>query len=190
MNKKLLLITHIADEDGITPIILAKQVYENVDTMLLNPGEVDEKLMENIEKYDMIHITDLSISEHLAKKIEEKYKDKIKLFDHHATALYLNKYSFAKVVVEENGKKESATSLYYKYLKSKFKSDFLNKDSLKGLVEQVRLVDTYDFKTEKEKEAINLDYLFSILGKENYVEYFTKYIKEKNKFKYTEKEKF
>ena len=116
INKKLLLISHVADEDGITPVILSKLVYEKVDTILINPNEVDDALKENIDKYEIIHITDLSIKEEYAEEIEKKYKDKVKLFDHHKTAIQLNKYSFAKVVIEEDGYKQSATSLYYKYL--------------------------------------------------------------------------
>ena len=62
IDTKLLLISHVADEDGITPVILANGVYKEVDTILINPGEVDDALKENIDKYDLIHITDLSIS--------------------------------------------------------------------------------------------------------------------------------
>lgn len=192
IDKKILLISHVADEDGITPIILAREVFKEVDTILLNPGEVDEKLIENIDKYEEIYITDLSITEDLALIIEENenYKNKIKLFDHHQTALYLNKYSFAKVIIERNEKKESATSIFYDYLLSISDCEILRKESTKGLVEEVRLIDTYDFKTEEEKRAKNLDYLFSILGRENYIEYFTDFIKENDTFAYNEREKF
>ena len=190
-DTKLLLISHVADEDGITPIILAKQVYKEVDTILINPGEVDEALKENIDKYDLIHITDLSISEELAKKIEEnnEYKNKIKIFDHHETSLYLNNYSFAKVVVEENNKKECGTSLYYNYLLTVSDSILLRKQVTKEFINVVRLVDTYDFKKEEDKEALNLDLLFAILGRENYIDYFTNYLKNNDKFEYNEQEK-
>ena len=192
IDKKILLISHIADEDGITPVILAKLVYKEVDVILTNPNEVDEYVKDNIDKYEIIHITDLSISEDYAKEIEkdEAKRKKIKIFDHHETALPLNKYSFAKVVVEESGYKQSGTTLYYKYLLKKSNNKILRKKSTKGLIEQVRLIDTYDFKTDKDKEAINLDYLFSILGRENYIEYFSNYIKENEKFEYSKREKF
>ncbi len=190
IDEKILLISHVADEDGITPVILAKLVYKEVDTILINPGEVDENLIPNLDKYNLIYITDLSITENLAEKIEEEYKNNIKLFDHHITALPLNKYSFAKVVSEKDGRKESGTTLFYEYLLSISDSAILRKESTKGLVEQVRLVDTYDFKTEEEKEALNLDYLFAILGRENYITYFTDYIKNNDEFSYTEKEMF
>ena len=192
IDKKILLISHIADEDGITPVILAKLVYKEVDVILTNPNEVDEYVKENIDKYEIIHITDLSITEDYAKELEkdEIKREKIKLFDHHATALSLNKYSFAKVVVEEKGYKQSGTTLYYRYLLKKSNDKILRKKSTKGLIEQVRLIDTYDFKTEKDKEALNLDYLFSLLGRENYIEYFTNYIKENEIFEYSKREKF
>lgn len=192
IDKNVLLISHIADEDGITPVILAQLVFKKVDKILLNPNEVDEILIENLDKYDQIYITDLSITENLASKIEENeyYKTMIKLFDHHETALPLNKYSFAKVVTERNEKKECGTSLFYEYLLSISDSKILRKKSVSGLVEEVRLIDTYDFKTEKDKRALNLDYLFSILGRENYITYFTDYINENDNFAYREKEKF
>ena len=190
IDEKLLLISHVADPDGITPIILAKMVYKEVDVILLNPNEVDAKLEENIDKYNLIHITDLSITELLAKKIEDEYKDKVKLFDHHKTALNLNKFSFAKVVIEEDNKKQSATSIYYKYLLKLSNNKLLHKKVVKQLVEQVRIIDTYDFKTENDKMALNLEYLFSILGRDNYVDYFRKYIKNNDEFKYTEKENY
>ena len=190
IDTKLLLISHVADEDGITPVILSKLVYKEVDTILLNPGEVDKALLENIDKYELIHITDLSITEELAKKIDEndEYKNKVKLFDHHATALPLNKYSFAKVVVETETKKESGTSLYYEYLLSISDNEILHKNTTKSFVNEVRIIDTYDFKTEEEKKSLNLNYLFGILGRENYIEYFTNFIIQKDKFEYGEKE--
>lgn len=192
IDKNLLLISHIADQDGITPIILAKLVYKKVTPILVNPGETDKAYLDNYEKYDEIHITDINISEELAKKIDEdeKQKEKVKIFDHHQSALNLNKYDFIKVVVETKERKESATSLYYNYLKEISENEILHKKVTAELVEEVRIVDTYDFKDEKDKRALNLDYLFTLLGRDNYASYFEKYLKENDTFKYTEKEKF
>ena len=49
---KLLLISHVADEDGLTPVILAGLVYGKIDTSLVNAGEADQALLENIDKYE------------------------------------------------------------------------------------------------------------------------------------------
>lgn len=193
MDKKLLLISHIGDEDGITPIILAKLVFKKVETILLNPGEVDKAYLENVNNYDEIHITDVNVSEDLAHQISEnnEWLAKTKVFDHHKSGIELNRYSFITVIDEKNGRKESATSIYYNYLKTISDNEILHKKSTAGLVEQVRLIDTYDFKTQKENEdAHNMDYLFAILGRENYQTYFTEYVKQHDEFSYTEQELF
>lgn len=192
VENKLLLISHVADPDGITPVILAKFTFEKFDSLLLNPKEVDEKLKENIDRYEEIHIVDLPVSEEMAKEIEEKeeWKNKVKLFDHHHGNLYLNNYSFAKVIDEENGRKESGTSVYYNYLTTISDNKFLHKNSTKGLVNQVRIIDTYDFKTEEDQKAHNIDALFSILGRQNYIDYYYNYIKEEDEFKYREQDLF
>ncbi len=191
-EKKRLLITHVADPDGITPIILAQLVFDNFDKLLLNPPEVDANLRENLDKYDEIHLVDLSMSETLAAEIasNEQLKGKIKLFDHHKSALPLNKYSFATVIDEQNGQKESATSIYYSYLKTISDNKTLHKASTQGLVDQVRIIDTYDFKTENDKTAHNIDDLFSIMGRQNYIDYFFKYLKTHDEFQYSEAELF
>ncbi|MEI3508003.1 MAG: hypothetical protein V8R01_02545 [Bacilli bacterium] len=112
-DKKLLIITHVADPDGITPIILAKLVYQNFDRLLLNPKDVDINLKENIDKYDEIHVIDLSMSEQLAAEINnsEEWKKKVKLFDHHKSALPLNKYEFS-TVIDENGNSKRKRNQY------------------------------------------------------------------------------
>lgn len=191
-EKELLLISHVADPDGITPIILAKFAFKEFDTLLLNPNEVDEKLKENIDKFKEIHIVDLPVSEDMAKEIEnnETWRKKVKLFDHHYGNLYLNNYSFANVIDEKDGQKESGTSVYYNYLKTISNNTLLHKKATQGLVNQVRIIDTYDFKTEEDKEAHNIDALFTILGRGNYIDYFIKYIENHDNFEYTDTEKF
>ena len=167
MDKKYLLISHVADEDGITPVILSKLVFKNIDFVLTEPREVDKSYLDNVDNYDFVYITDLNVSPELALKIneDESLKCKTLIFDHHKSALELNKYDYITVIDESDGRKESATSIFYEYLCSISDNDILHKNSTKGLVEQVRLIDTYDFKTEEDKKAHNLDLLFSILGR-------------------------
>lgn len=195
LDKKILLISHIADPDGITPLILASLVYKDIETKLLEPREVDinvESVFENINDYDEVHIVDLNVSAEMAEKInsDDNLKSKIKVFDHHVSGIELNKYDFITVIDEENGRKESGTSIYYEYLKSVSDNPLLFKDSTKGLVNQVRTIDTYDFNEISKEEAHNIDCLFGLFGREEYVNYFRKYIEENEDFKYTEKELF
>ncbi len=183
---KRLLISHIADEDGITPVILAKLVYKNIDILLLNPKEVDENVIENIDNYDSIHIVDLNVSSALAKQINENqdWKEKIKVFDHHKSELALNKYDFITVIDESENQKESGTSIYYNYLLSISDNEVLHKQVTKQFVNQVRLVDTYDFKTKEDEKSKDLDYIFALLGYKKYINYFDNYIKTNETFLY------
>ena len=192
MEKKYLLISHVADEDGITPVILSKLVFKNIDFVLTEPRDVDKSYLDNVDKYDFVYITDLNVSPELALKIndDEKLKTKTLIFDHHASAIALNKYDYITVIDERDGRKESATSIFYEYLCSVSGNEILHKKSTAGLVEQVRIIDTYDFKSEDDKKAHNLDLLFSILGRENYINYFDNYIKVHDTFTYTDEEAF
>lgn len=184
MNR--LLISHIGDEDGITPVILAKLVFGEIDTLLLQPKDVDEAILNNIDKYDEIHVVDLNMSPDLAHQIDANdiWKSKIKVFDHHKSTLSLNKYDFITVIDDGDNRKESGTSIYYNYLSGISDNKILHKNVTKGLVEQVRLVDTYDFKTKEDEKAKDLDYIFAILGYEKYIDYFTEYLKNNEEFQY------
>ena len=192
MDKKLLIISHVADNDGITPIILAKLAFPKFDKLLLEISEVNQNVRDNLDKYDEIHVVDLNISEELAEEINknENYKNKIKIFDHHISGINLNKYPFITVIDEKNGRKESGTSIYYNYLKQISDNKILHSKATESLTEYVRLIDTFDFKNEEEKEnANNIGYLFDILGKDNYIDYFYNYLQTHETFEYQDQEK-
>lgn len=192
MDKKYLLISHVADEDGLTPVILSKLVFKNIDFILTEPKGVDKSYLDNVDNYDFVYITDLNVSDELALKINDnnELKNKTLIFDHHKSAIHLNKYDYITVIDESDHRKESATSIFYEYLCNISDNDILHKESTKGLVEQVRIIDTYDFKHENDLKAHNLDYLFSILGRDKYISYFDEYIKTHDSFEYGEKENF
>ena len=141
---KIFIFAHIADCDGITPIILSKLVFEHVDYKLLDNPIHEEFLntLKNIDinEYDYIYITDLCISEDTIKKLDDNIINKLKIFDHHIANIHMNKYDFISVIDEENGIKQCGTSLYYSYLCKYFenefwlmtKDDFLNKYEFLG----------------------------------------------------------
>lgn len=193
MNK-ICLITHIADPDGACPIIMAKLVFDEVDAFSCEAREVDEtlnKVLESKIEYDTIYITDLNISEEMAIKInnDEILKNKIKVFDHHASVEFLNKYSFEKIVVELNGKKECGTSLFYNHLKENYPNPILEKESLKMLVELIRENDTFDFLEENKQLALNFRNLYDIYGREKYISHFLNFVKENDTFVLSNTEK-
>lgn len=184
IDTKLLLISHVSDPDGITPVILASLVFNNFETKLIEPKDVDETLLESLDNYDEIHIVDLNMSYKLALKIneDENLKSKIRVFDHHISGIKLNEFSFVNVVNERNGKCESGTSLYYEYLCKISDEETLKKKSTQDLVNYVRSIDTYDFNEVSKEDASKIDILFSVFGKEDYIKHFLNFIKENDEF--------
>ena len=189
----ILLLSHIADMDGITPVILTKLTDIDFEYQLFDIGEINKYLEDRIDndsldKYDEIIITDLSVNKEIANKIiNSKYKNKFRLFDHHATAQFLNDYEFATVHEEINGHKECGTTLYFNYLINKYNDDVLKKDSVITFVELVRECDTWQFSDFK-LEALDLNNLFSFFGKDYFIDNYTKFLKDKNNFYFTELE--
>ena len=148
------LFTHV-DLDGIGCAILAKiafaqkHVYDTVEIEYCERGnDINEKvrkfLNEDIhcQNYNRVFITDLSVSDELAKEIDEHY-DNFYLLDHHPTALSLNKYNWGKVQVKNEIKNinTSGTELYYNWL---IDNHYLyNSEVLNRFVELVRDYDTW-----------------------------------------------
>lgn len=181
-----LLLSHIADLDGITPIILLNLINEEFDYELFEVNEVSNFIIDNLnsdyfDKYDNVFITDLGITKECAEKIiNSKYKEKFKVFDHHETNNYLNEYDFAKVIEEVNGFKECGTTIFFNYLVNTNKS-ILTKPSILNFVELVRENDTWQF-TELKEDAMNLNALFSFYGKETFIEIYTEFLKNNDNF--------
>lgn len=188
---KIGLITHIADPDGAMPIILSKLVFSDLTTFSCEKPEVDNILKEILNDYDKIYIVDLNISEEMAKLINEDeiLKNKVEIYDHHQSEEFLNKYSFINVIVEENGKKECGTSLYYKHLKELTNNELLNKKSVSLMVELVRQNDTFDFSEELKEDSLMFRNLYDIYGRERYIEHFYNFILENDIFEFKNFEK-
>lgn len=191
MNK-ICLITHIADADGALPIVLSKLVFQEIDVYSCEVSEVDDILHNVLDiEYEKIFIVDLNISESMAKEIDAniELKNKIKIFDHHKSNLYLNQFSFIEVIDEKDGHKECGTTLFYKYLKETINKPILENNCLKTMIEYVRQVDTYDFRDEAEKQiAFQFASLYGIYGREKYIEHIYQVILENDEFAFSEME--
>ena len=186
----MLLLSHVADLDGVTPVILSNLVGFDFEYKLFDLDELSDFISEKIDtnyfdKYDKIIITDLSVSVSVADKIVDSvYKDKFKLFDHHATAKYLNDYDFAYVCESIDSHKECGTTLYYNYLIKKYNNDILKKKSVVTFVELVRQCDTWQF-TDMKKEALDLSSLHAFYGIDTFIENYTSFLKKNDVFHYT-----
>ena len=188
---KIKLFTH-TDLDGISCAILAYLAFwrDNVDVEYCNYDDVDEKVETFLSNsdlrnlYDKIFITDISISEELAKAIDVWINPfNIRLFDHHATALWLNKYDWCEVSVELNNIKTCGTELFWKYLISheyKFWNwDVNQKQNIKQFVEIVRNYDTWRWKELGEEGIVckQVNDLFYIYGREEFIDWTLKRLK-------------
>ena len=192
MNK-VCLLTHVAAADGAFPIVLAKLVFKDLEVFSCEVNEVDSVLSSILlheEDYKNIYVVDLCMSEAMASQINEneKWKSKIKVFDHHASRLTLNQFSFISVIDEQNGRKECGTSLFFQYLKKFYSNAWLLKPCVAEMIELVRQGDTFAFTEEKEKDAFSFGSLYAIYGRERYIEHFYEYILTHEVFSFSETE--
>ncbi len=186
-----LLLSHIADLDGISPIILLNLLKEDFEYKLFDINDLSKFIEENLDNdyfdsYDEIIITDLGIEEECAEKIiNSKYHEKFKLFDHHESRKYLNKYNFAYVSEDVNGFKVCGTTLFYEYLRKNYDFDVLKKNSVITFVELVRENDTWQF-TDLIEDAKNLNSLLHFYGRDTFIEMYTEFLEIHNEFYFSE----
>ncbi len=175
---KVLLFTHIVDIDGMGSAVLSKLAFEKVEVIYCDTFEINEKLTQKINDnsiyaFDKIFITDICPFEDLIVKLENDnaLKDKVQILDHHISILESMKttHKIAKIEVENNFHKCSGTSLFYEYLKEN--TLIAPNSAIDEFVELTRQYDTWEWKTKYNNElANNLNIMFSILGKDSYVD--------------------
>lgn len=184
---KYKIFTH-TDLDGVGCAILAYLAFgqENVDVEYCNYNDVNEKVSDFLiygtpGEYKNIFITDISVSEELAKTINKYTVDDLwRLFDHHNTAVSLNQFNWCHVldtIPLSNGVKTSGTELFYTYLRSQntFLDEFPGRvqQNIKRFVTVVRNYDTWRWK-ELGVEGIvckQVNDLFYIYGRDKFIEW-------------------
>ena len=193
---EVLLFTHKSDIDGMGNAILSKLAFDNVEYILCkNIHDIEKKVANAYQKgtlinYDKIYITDLSISQTLTDTLynDIDLKNKVFIFDHHASALNNNitKYNNVNIIIKDNNKLTCATEIFYKYL---IANKYLTKNKiLDDFVELIRKEDTYDWKRTNNIKAHDLALLYQSLGPDNFINNMTKKIKNNIEFNYTEEE--
>lgn len=165
------LITH-NDLDGIGCYVVAKYfIEEEIDVSYCSYKNVNEVALEtikNIDKYSKVFITDISVTEEVAKELD-KFKDKVRLFDHHPTALFLDDYYvWALVKTDGISGKTCGTELFFNYLKA---GEFnISEVVLEVFVDMVRRYDTWEWKELNDLQSKQLNDLMYIVGKEEFAE--------------------
>lgn len=180
MDNTVKLFTH-TDLDGVGCAILAMMAYPNqIDIEYCEPNTIDDAVEEFFQspqnQYTQVYITDLSIQEDLAKKIDqmsqkEQFFPKLHLIDHHKTALALNQYSWVKVYVNlHDDRPACATYLFYQHLMDQ---GLLTGD-LEFFAEKVRRLDTWDWERNyNDILAKQLSDLLYILGRDRFIQKYT-----------------
>jgi len=187
---KVKLFTH-TDLDGVGCAIMAHCAFDHVDVSYCDYNEINHEVSgfidsEAYKNFDQIFITDISINEEVAEKIEAVIKGKTTLLDHHETAEWLNKYSWAKVNEKEQGIAQCGTLMLYQYLSEN--NHLLDADyklHLNRFAANVRLYDTWEWYKNKDELPKKLNDLLYFIGRDRFVDRFV----ENPSIEFTEGEK-
>ncbi|WP_174733097.1 DHH family phosphoesterase [Mesobacillus harenae] len=149
-----------------------------------------ERVNEKSKAEDVLLITDLSINEENAKRLDEYVNTggKARLIDHHKTAVHFNQHSWGFVKLsDEDNRLTSATSLLYEYLTQQ---GLMEPSSALGeFVELVRQYDTWEWDQNNNVRAKQLNDLFFMLSIDDFEERMTKRIQSKSQFEFDDFEK-
>lgn len=156
------------DLDGVGCAILGLLAFKELSIEYCGYNNINEKLIEFIKNDNdtFIYITDLSVNDEVAQMLEKR--GKVCLIDHHKTALELNKYNFASVIVEIDGVLQCGTSLFYDYLIDS--RPFESKIGIINFVENVRLYDTWDWKKFNKQTPKDLNDILKIIGITDFID--------------------
>lgn len=169
-NNKILMISHMADIDGMGSVILADKFYNNqVDYILAETKDLANLFKTfDFSNYDVIYLCDLPLIPSAIEALDkhEEIISKLKHFDHHSSyGGVVPNYVNAHVTL--NGRKTCGTELFYNYLLSlsaKLDSPFYH-----VFVEATRETDTWDF-LEETYNAKMLACVYGIIGPVAYIE--------------------
>lgn len=204
--KKIKAIVH-NDLDGVVSYIVLAYYFgaENINVSFADYSSIDKVVsdsLDNSDEYSKIYLADISVkNEEIISRIEEFNSHsncKIKLIDHHATALDLNKYSWANVSVELNGRLTCGAELVLEYCKQSgfkpYKKNTSNaclatgdsdskKVTLDEFVELTRRYDTWEWNTKyNDTVAKELNDLLFLIGVTKFKTIFTSRIVGSDKF--------
>ena len=131
--RKILILTH-TDLDGAGAYAVIRSIFPKAraDVLFCGNNRMSNDIISVLrrkQRYDMIFATDISISEKDSRLADSLIHDNFLLFDHHASAEYLNKYKWACVYpgrIEDSPRNglfksncdwhTSGTALVYEYL--------------------------------------------------------------------------
>ena len=162
------------DFDGIGCAILSTISFGNVDVEYCANSEINSAVEAYLNEHPnaTCYITDISVCDELAARIDANTAG-WKLFDHHPTALHLNKYSWCKVEVNDaNGVKTSGTMMYYNWLVDH--GYLCRTTALDAFVEIVRDYDTWRWTDSASRYGVKCKYvndLLDLYGRDDFIKW-------------------
>ncbi|MGG0737229.1 DHH family phosphoesterase [Niallia taxi] len=187
------LLSH-NDLDGVGCGIIAKLAFgESVEVRYNSVSSLNlevERFLDHKPEDTFLIVTDLSVSEENAIRLDDYYKKggKVQLIDHHKTALHLNDFEWGHVLVEDaDGISTCATSLLYEYLVNN--GHLTASDSMAEFVELVRQYDTWDWEKNENFDAQKLNALFYLISFDEFVEKMVERLANSDHFFFDEVEK-
>ena len=183
------------DLDGVGCGILAKVAfgervevrYNSVTGLDMQVGRFLERTKGKEKQHEGLFITDLSVHQENEERLDQYAEagGKVKLIDHHKTALHLNERSWGMVKVQyEDGRLASATSLFYEYL---IDNGYIQETkAMDQFVELVRLYDTWEWEQTGALEAKRLNDLFFMVSIDEFEEKMIRRLKESDAFSFDE----
>lgn len=176
---KIKMFTH-TDLDGLGCAVIAKIAYGRNDTLdveFCDYTNINERvktflLSSNRYDYDIMFITDISVNdEEVLKRITEfNLTNEAVLLDHHATALSLNQFDWATVVVKDSSEKLTCgTELLYRWFEMTHRLFFSRQ--VDDFVRYVTGWDTFLWKTDEKSYSLSdsLNLLLNKYTKESFV---------------------
>ena len=183
------------DLDGVGCGILAKVAfgervevrYNSVTGLDMQVGRFLERTKGKEKQHEGLFITDLSVHQENEERLDQYAEagGKVKLIDHHKTALHLNERPWGMIKVQyEDGRLASATSLFYEYLIDN--GHIRETKAMDQFVELVRLYDTWEWEQTGALEAKCLNDLFFMVSIDEFEEKMIRRLKESDAFSFDE----
>ena len=182
---KRLLFSHKSDIDGMGEVVLSLIAFGNIEYILCkNIWDLEQQFLSAYDNnifnnYDLIYITDLSLTREALERIvnDEDVMNKLYIFDHHETALDcgLNKYPNFNIRIEDENGPSCATQIYYEYL---VENNYIQRNELLDqYVEMTRREDTYEWKRLNDTASHDLAILYNQVGYAQYIDLMHKKLK-------------
>ena len=181
VNCKVKLFTH-SDLDGIGCAILAKLAFEDVTIQVCDYSNVDETIqgqVTKLNKYDIVFITDLNLSDQTMSCLNTANKQglNVKLMDHHVQSLNHLDKSWVTARIYNGANKICGTEIFYKYLldSKNLHYSFI----LSQFVNLVTMYDTWTWPSQGESGVLskNINELLYLYGKDDFMSHILKQLR-------------